>query len=267
MYRRELLAHARGHHAAAGTDHLHRLRERRLAAGHVVIVTHALDHTVGAHAAGPFAHARDRILSGHVDHVIRAQLAGHVQTEWLHIANHGEARARSVTENIEHRQSQLARAQDHGGFACLDPAPRKHVMTETVHLGLDPLRGYLPSNFSGSLTENLGVTHEPRDRTARLDGHARPTDTTKEIPAEAERALLAIVILRSHRVILNSDLTALCGVEMSILVVRAFVRFRRFLAAHSELAAKIDGGGGRALSEVVAMRWFLRSVPPPPSPA
>ena len=136
---------------------------------------------------------------------------------------------------------------------------------------------------------------------------------TKEIPAQAERALRAIVILRGHRVILDSDLAVLYGVEtrrlneqvrrnlsrfpsdfafqltseelgalisqnatsnvrrgrggrrklpyaftehgalmaasvlssakaveMSILVVRAFVRFRRFLAAHSELAAKID---------------------------
>jgi hypothetical protein len=33
-----------------------------------------------------------------------------------------------------------------------------------------PHRGYLPSNFSGSLTENLCVTHEPRGTTARLDG-------------------------------------------------------------------------------------------------
>jgi hypothetical protein len=30
------------------------------------------------------------------------------------------------------------------------------------------------------------------------------------------------------------------AVEMSILVVRAFVRFRRLLATHSQLAAKID---------------------------
>jgi hypothetical protein len=37
-----------------------------------------------------------------------------------------------------------------------------------------------------------------------------------------------------------SVLSSAKAVEMSILVVRAFVQFRRFLAAHSELAAKID---------------------------
>jgi hypothetical protein len=37
----------------------------------------------------------------------------------------------------------------------------------------DPRRGYLPSNFCGSLTEIFCVTHEPRDTTARLDGSPR----------------------------------------------------------------------------------------------
>ena len=37
-----------------------------------------------------------------------------------------------------------------------------------------------------------------------------------------------------------SVLSSAKAVDMSILVVRAFVQFRRFLAAHSELAAKID---------------------------
>ena len=37
-----------------------------------------------------------------------------------------------------------------------------------------------------------------------------------------------------------SVLSSTQAVEMSILVVRAFVRFRRLLATHSELAAKID---------------------------
>jgi hypothetical protein len=141
---------------------------------------------------------------------------------------------------------------------------------------------------------------------------------TKESPAQAERALRAIVILRAHRVTLDSDLAALYGVEtrrlneqvrrnlsrfppdfafqltreefrplisqiatsnvrrgrsgrrklpyaftehgalmgasvlssakaveMSILVVRAFVQFRRFLAVHSDLAAKIVRSNGR----------------------
>jgi hypothetical protein len=36
---------------------------------------------------------------------------------------------------------------------------------------------------------------------------------TKEIPAQAERVLRAIVIMRGHRVILDSDLPVLYGVE------------------------------------------------------
>jgi len=36
---------------------------------------------------------------------------------------------------------------------------------------------------------------------------------TKETPAQAERALRAIVVLRGHRVILDSDLAVLYGVE------------------------------------------------------
>jgi hypothetical protein len=136
---------------------------------------------------------------------------------------------------------------------------------------------------------------------------------TKDRPFQVERVARTILLLRGHRVILDSDLAALYGVEtrrlneqvrrngsrfppdfafkltseefgslmsqiaisnprqgrggrrklpyaftehgvlmaasvlnspkaveMSIMVVRAFVRFRRFLATHSQLAAKID---------------------------
>jgi hypothetical protein len=52
---------------------------------------------------------------------------------------------------------------------------------------------------------------------------------TKEIPAKAERVLRAIVIMRGHRVILDSDLAVLYGVETRRLNEQVRRNLSRFL--------------------------------------
>lgn len=64
--------------------------------------------------------------------------------------------------------------------------------------------------------------------------------TSNARPARGGRRKLPYAFTEHGALMAASVLRSTKAVEMSILVVRAFVRFRRLLATHSELAAKID---------------------------
>ncbi len=64
--------------------------------------------------------------------------------------------------------------------------------------------------------------------------------TSNARPGRGGRRKLPYAFTEHGALMAASVLSSARAVEMSILVVRAFVRFRRLLATHGELAAKID---------------------------
>ena len=85
--------------------------------------------------------------------MIRAQGARGIQPKRGAIADDGERGAGAVAEDVEHRQPQLARAQDRHSLARLHVATLQDVVTEPVHLdhGHDPHRHVVGQTVKVSL--------------------------------------------------------------------------------------------------------------------
>jgi len=122
------------HDPACRTNHLDGLRKRGVLPRDRTIVSNTLDDAIRAHAAGQIEDVFDRILLGNVDDMVRTECTGGLQAQGLQVGDDGRGGPSAVAEDVEDREPELARAQDHDGLTGLHLSSLQDMMAQRVHL-------------------------------------------------------------------------------------------------------------------------------------
>ena len=134
MHRTGLLAKARRDDPTRRSHHLHSLRERSFLALDLVPVTDAFNDAVGALASRDLQHALYRVSFARVDGMLGAEATRDREPKRLDVHDDGRRRARTMAEDVQHTQAELAAAEHDDRLARLHLPTSENVAPEAVDL-------------------------------------------------------------------------------------------------------------------------------------